>query len=165
MIEQYRKYRGIHPGLVIERELKKRAIRQRPFALSLDEHPQSFNAITKGRRGISTSLALKIERELGLDEGTLVLLQAYYDIEKAKEKEMLEEPNFSILNRALFWDTDLSQINWKRKYKAVIQRVFERGNESDQKEITRFYGAAKVNEVLKKLPVRSPYVLRAAAKK
>lgn len=46
MTEQYEKYKGIHPGIVLDRELKKRAIRQRPFALSLKEHPQSFNAIT-----------------------------------------------------------------------------------------------------------------------
>src|SRR5690606_41359530 len=82
MIKQYEKYKGIHPGVILDRELKKRSIKQRPFALSLDEHPQTFNAITKGKRGISTALALKIERELGLEEGTLVILQAYYDITK-----------------------------------------------------------------------------------
>ena len=86
MIKQYQKYKGIHPGIVLARELKKRSIKQRPFALALEEHPQTFNAITKGKRGISTSLALKIERELGLEEGTLVILQAYYDIQKIKEK-------------------------------------------------------------------------------
>ena len=53
MIKQYEKYKGIHPGIILDRELKKRSIKQRPFALSLDEHPQTFNAITKGKRGIS----------------------------------------------------------------------------------------------------------------
>lgn len=79
MNKQYEKYKGIHPGIVLDRELKKRSLRQGPFALSLEEHPQTFNAITKGKRGISTSLALKIERELGLEEGTLVILQAYQE--------------------------------------------------------------------------------------
>ena len=77
VIKRFEKYKGIHPGIVLDRELKKRSIRQRPFALSLNEHPQTFNAITKGKRGISTPLALKIEQELGLEEGTLVILQAY----------------------------------------------------------------------------------------
>jgi plasmid maintenance system antidote protein VapI len=44
MIKRFEKYKGIHPGIILERELKKRAIKQRPFALSLDEHPQTFNA-------------------------------------------------------------------------------------------------------------------------
>lgn len=159
MIKQYEKYRGIHPGIVLDRELKKRAIRQRPFALALNEHPQTFNAITKGKRGISTPLALKIERKLGLEEGTLVILQAYYEIQKVKEKEIQTTPDLSILSKSLFWDTDVNRIDWQRQYRAVIERVFERGNEDDKKEITHFYGPEKVKQALDASKARSPYTI------
>lgn len=159
MIKQFEKYKGIHPGIVLDRELKKRSIKQRPFALSLEEHPQTFNAITKGKRGISTALALKIERELGLEEGTLVILQAYYDIQKIKEKEIKSIPDLHILNKSLFWDTDFQHIDWKRQYRAVIQRVFERGNENDKNEIIRFYGDEKVKQALQDSKIRSPYTI------
>lgn len=159
MIKQFEKYKGIHPGIVLDRELKKRSIKQRPFALSLEEHPQTFNAITKGKRGISTALALKIERELGLEEGTLVILQAYYDIQKIKEKEIQNTPNLHTLSKALFWDTDIQHIDWKRQYRAVIQRVFERGNENDKNEIIRFYGTEKVEQALQDSDIRSPYTI------
>lgn len=102
MIQQYEKYKGIHPGIILDRELKKRSIKQRPFALSIEEHPQTFNAITKGKRRISTALALKIERELGLEEGTLVILQAFYEIQKIKEKESKSTPKLNVLSKALF---------------------------------------------------------------
>jgi len=69
------KYKGIHPGVVLARELKRRAIKQRPFALAIGEYPQTFNSIIKGKRSMNTGLALKIENELGLEEGTLPLLQ------------------------------------------------------------------------------------------
>ncbi|WP_299177841.1 plasmid maintenance system antidote protein [uncultured Chryseobacterium sp.] len=159
MIKQFEKYKGIHPGIVLDRELKKRSIKQRPFALSLEEHPQTFNAITKGKRGISTGLALKIEQQLGLEEGTLVILQAYYDIQKIKEKEIKSTPNLHILSKALFWDTDIQLIDWERQYRAVIQRVFERGNENDKNEIIRFYGTKKVNQALQDSNIRSPYTI------
>ncbi|SFB91749.1 addiction module antidote protein, HigA family [Parapedobacter composti] len=159
MIKQFEKYKGIHPGIVLERELKKRAIKQRPFALSLDEHPQTFNAITKGKRGLSTALALKIERELGLEEGTLVVLQAYYDIQKVKEKEIQSTPNLSVLRTSLFWDTDINKIDWQKQYRAVIQRVFERGNEDEKGEITRFYGIEKVKQALEASKARTPYTI------
>jgi len=159
MIKQFEKYKGIHPGIVLDRELKKRSIKQRPFALSLGEHPQTFNAITKGKRGISTALALKIERQLGLEEGTLVILQAYYDIQKIKEKEIKSTPDLNILSKALFWDTDIQQIDWERQYKAVIQRVLERGNENDKNEIIRFYGAEKISQALQESNVRKPYTI------
>lgn len=159
MIKQYEKYKGIHPGIVLDRELKKRSIKQRPFALSLEEHPQTFNAITRGKRGISTTLALKVERELGLEEGTLVILQAYYDIQKIKEKEIQNTPDLNILSKALFWDTDIQHIDWERQYRAVIQRVFERGNENDKNEIIRFYGTEKIKQALQKSNIRSLYTI------
>lgn len=159
MLTHYEKYKGIHPGKILERELKKRSIRQRPFALSLNEHPQTFNAITKGKRGISTLLALKIEKELKLEEGTFVLLQAYYDIKKIKEKENQITPNLKLLSKSLFWDTDIKSIDWQRQSNAVIQRVLERGNEDEKKEITRFYGNKKIKEALKESKIRGKYTI------
>jgi len=148
MEKQFEKYKGIHPGIVLDRELKKRSIKQRPFALSIAEHPQSFNAILKGKRNINTALALRIEKGLHLDEGTLVLLQAYYDIQKEKEKLGRQTPNLVVLRKSLFWDTDISKIDWEKQSKAVIKRVFERGDDDEKEELTRFYGQEKVQSVL-----------------
>lgn len=107
------------------RELNKHSLRQRPFALAI----ATFNAITKGKRNLTASLALKIESELGLEEGTLLILQAYYDIRKEKEKQKSHIPDLSILGKSLFWDTDINNIDWEEQYKAVIRRVFEREDE------------------------------------
>lgn len=141
-----RKYKGIHPGRIIGRELKKRSIKQGPFAISIGEYPQTLNAITKGRRRLNTSIAMKIEEKLGLEEGSLVLFQAYFDIEEEKRRRS-KHPDFSILRKALFWDTDVENIDWEKKYKAVIRRVIERGNEDERKEMIRFYGPTKFNSV------------------
>lgn len=142
------KYKGIHPGIVLDREFKKRALQQRPFALSVGEHPQTLNAITKGRRKLNTALALKIEEKLGFEEGTLALLQTYFDINEEKSKLKQISPKLSKLRKSLFWDTDIDKIDWSKQYRAVIQRVFERGNESERKEIIRFYGQEKITNAL-----------------
>lgn len=144
MEKQFERYKGIHPGIVLERELKRRSLKQRPFAFSIEEYPQSFNAILKGKRSVTTALALRIEKALELEEGTIVMLQAYYDIKKEKEKQSNNIPNLSILRKSLFWDTDISRINWQQQAKAVIMRVFERGDDYEKDEITRFYGKAKI---------------------
>jgi addiction module HigA family antidote len=86
MTAEFEKYKGIHPGSVLGHLLKKRNISQRPFALSLPEHPQTLNAILKEKRDLNTPLSLKIEKALDLEEGTLMTLQVYYDIKKEKEK-------------------------------------------------------------------------------
>lgn len=157
MLESFEKYKGIHPGLILERELKKRSIKQRPFAQALNEHPQTFNAITKGKRGLTTQLALKIEKELGLEEGSLSMLQVFYDIRRIKEKEDIGTPNLSLFHKALFWDTDISKINWNTHAMGVIERVFQRGNEEQKAEIIRFYGMDRVKNELEKASERLPY--------
>lgn len=148
VIWKYEKYKGIHPGAVLERELRRRGLSQRSFALSLSEYPQTINAITKGNRDLNIPLALKIEKMLGLEEGTMALLQTFYDIEKHKKKGSTSgHPDLSILRKILFWDTDINKIDWNKNSAYVINRVFERGNEQEKKEIFRFYGEDKIKEV------------------
>ena len=143
------KYKGIHPGLILERELKKKGLKKGPFALSLNEYPQLLNEITKGRRGLTPALSLKVDKALELEEGTMLILQAYYEIQKEKQKmEQQQSPNLAILRKALFWDTDIDKIDWQRQYKAVISRVFERGNQDEKAEVVKFYGAGKVKTIV-----------------
>jgi plasmid maintenance system antidote protein VapI len=141
----FEKYIGIHPGLILDRELKKRNVKKRPFAISIGEYPQLINEVTKGRRGVTPSLSLKIDDALGLQSGTLYLLQAHYDLEKARESS--SQNNTPSFRSALFWDTDMSKIDWKKQYKAVIKRVFERGNEEEKLQALRYYGQDKVREI------------------
>ena len=141
--------KGIHPGLILERELKQRHLSKGPFALSLQEYPQTLVSITKGKRRMNTNLALKIENALEIEEGYFMTLQLYYDIKEIKRRQYRLHPDFTKLRRVLFWDTKMENIDWEKQKKAVIKRVFERGDEIEKEEIVRFYGQEKVNNILK----------------
>lgn len=141
--------KGVHPGVILERELKLRKLAKSRFAISVNEYPQTMVSITKGKRSMNTPLALKIEHALGLEEGYFMILQIYYDIEQEKRKLHTKKPNFSKLRRVLFWDTDMDKIDWEKYKSAAINRVFERGNAEEKKEITRFYGEETVAALLK----------------
>ena len=140
--------KGIHPGFILAEELKRRHLKKGQFALSVSEFPQTLVAITKGKRRMNIHLALKIEKALGFEEGFLMILQTYHDIEVEKNKQVSEKPNLSILRSALFWDTKIERINWEKQKKAVINRVFERGNTEEKAEISRFYGEKTVKIIL-----------------
>lgn len=134
-------YRGIAPGKFIGRELKKRAIRQKTLAYNVGEHPQTINAIISGRRCLTVRQSMEIEKELDLPEGFLLILQAFFDINEEKKKH---QPRLAdkapAIRPILFWDMDFDTIDWLRYKKTVIQRVMERGNQEEKREILRFYG-------------------------
>jgi len=151
MKNELRVLKGIHPGYVLGKKLRERKIVKGRFAMSVNEYPQTITAITRGKRDMNTALALRMEKELGLEEGYFMILQVYHDIER--EKKMQEEkiiPDLAKLRPVLFWDTNIETINWIRQYKAIIRRVFERGNKKEKQEMLRFYGTELIEKVLKK---------------
>lgn len=139
---------GLYFIQLIEEDRVQRQLRKGRFALSIQEFPQTLGAITKGKRNMNTALALKIEKALGLDEGYFMVLQVYYDIEQEKQKQNAEHPDLAKLRPVLFWDTKMESVNWQKQKKAVVKRVFERGNDIEKEEITRFYGVETIDEML-----------------
>jgi addiction module HigA family antidote len=142
--------KGIHPGIVLERELRKRNLSKGHFAIALNEFPQTIGAITNGKRKMNTPLALKIEHALGIEEGFFMILQVYYDIKEEKHRQNKQQhPDLTILRPVLFWDTQIQKIDWIEQKKAIIKRVFERGNEEEKAEMRKFYGSDTVDQVIK----------------
>ena len=149
--------KGLHPGLFLQRELGNRKLKSGQFAESIGEHPQTLSAIIRGRRSMNTPLSLRIEQALGLEEGFLMTLQVYHDI--AKEKHKLSQnnhPNITKFRPTLFWDTTLERIDFTAHSRYVINRVFERGNEEEIKEIIRFYGREIILDNIN-LNAKSPF--------
>lgn len=84
MLDTINIIKGVHPGIILDRELKKRNLPSSRFAMSIDEYPQTISAIINQRRGMNPKLSLKIESVLGIEEGYFMVLQAFYDIKEAK---------------------------------------------------------------------------------
>lgn len=60
--------KGIHPGKLIERDLKKRDISQRLLAERIGEHYQTVNAVIKGRRNLTVEMSVKLDDFLGYED-------------------------------------------------------------------------------------------------
>lgn len=142
------KYKGIHPGLILEHELKKRKIAKNQFAVAVDQHRQTLNAITKGRRKLPVELSFKVDKELGYPAGTMLIMQTYFEIENYQRQQRMTNFELGKLRKGLFWDTDVSKLDYDKHAVAIIRRVFERGNSEEKKYITDYYGDKRVAEVL-----------------
>ncbi|WP_211166337.1 helix-turn-helix transcriptional regulator [Mucilaginibacter robiniae] len=146
MDKAVQKFQGIHPGAVLARELKKRHLRQLAFATGTGIPAQTLNAFIKGKRKLPIAQALKVDQALGMEAGTMAVLQVLYDTRQAVLQQSRHiHPDLSKYRKILFWDTDFNQIDWQGKASAVIRRVLERGNEEEYAETVRFYGEAQVN--------------------
>ncbi len=166
MLPEITKIKGVHPGAVLSRELKRRGLESKQFALSLGEYPQMINAISKGCRGINPALSIKLGHALGTNEEYFMLLQAYYEVEKERKEILLNQalPDLTKIRTILFWDTDITLIDWQKQKKAVIRRIFEHGNDTEIKEIISFYGKKTIAGELKEIPQFLPALSENAEK-
>lgn len=142
MLPEIEKIKGVHPGQVLERELARRNIKKAAFAKEIGEYPAIISDLTKMRRGLSAFIAIKIETALDAPEGYFMILQALFEMKQAKEKlsRNFPKPDIETFRKALFWDVNMHNIDFYKRKRFVIERVFERGNDQEIKAILNFYG-------------------------
>ena len=151
MLPEINNIKGVHPGIILEREFRKRGIGKSVFAREIGVYPGIITDITKQRRGMNAGLAIRIEKALDAEEGYFMILQAYFNIAREKRKNILEKPkpNLSLIRKALFWDVNFDNIDFDMRKRYVVERVFERGNSEEINEIIRFYGKKECVRIIK----------------
>jgi hypothetical protein len=53
-----------------------------------------------------------------------------------------------ILAKRIFWDTNFDNLDYDKSYRSIIERVFDRGDIEDIRQVRRYYGDEKVIEAL-----------------
>ena len=133
--------KGIHPGKIIGRDLKKRNLSQRSYAASIGEHSQNLNDYMTVLRNLTVTMAFNHEHAYDSDKRRLSMLHTALDNAEYKNgQKSLAISGTPAIRRSLFWDTDFDTLDWGRYRKSVIARVLERGNDAEKAEIARFYG-------------------------
>ena len=72
---------AVHPGMMIKPELEERGISQKQFASMLGVQASHLSEVLNNKRALSTELAVKIEKAIGIPAKTLLAAQAHYDLE------------------------------------------------------------------------------------
>lgn len=60
----------------------------------------------------------------------------------------MEQKEKPVFHKRIFWDVNFENLDYDKKYKFVIERVFERGDVPDIRNCRRYYGDELVAEVL-----------------
>lgn len=86
-IKQLTPAKAIHPGEILNDELKDRGISQQDFSLQTGIAKTILNEIIKGKRSINADLALLIGKALNMDAILWMNLQNNYDLDLANIKQ------------------------------------------------------------------------------
>lgn len=152
MLPAIERVKGIHPGAILKRELKKRGIKSIELAKAINEHAQTINAITKERRGMNAKLSLKLGNYFNISHEYFMFLQAAYEVNSIKLSEK-ESKNLLLgkFRKSVFWDTQIEFIDYKKHKRSVIQRVLERGNSKEIEHLIKIYSLEEIKRQLPKL--------------
>lgn len=83
----------------------------------------------------------------------MICIDATSILRHKKEKQKRSNTSYADLTklrRALCWDTDMDKIDWHEQKRSVTQSVFERENDAEKEEITRFYVDSEIRQFTKK---------------
>ena len=78
---------AVHPGMMIKPELEERGISQKQFATMLGVQASHLSEVLNNKRALTTELAVKIEKAIGIPAKTLLSAQAHYDLESTNASE------------------------------------------------------------------------------
>lgn len=76
----------VHPGeILLEDFMKPLGISQYRLAKAMHVYPRKINEIVQGKRAITADTALRLARVFGTSPDVWMNLQAYYELEVAKD--------------------------------------------------------------------------------
>ena len=147
MLPEINIVKGIHPGLVLERELVRQGIKKSQLAKKLGVSAGLITDIIKQRRGINAALSINLGKALETDGSYFSLLQTYYELKSVQLSTRTKPPGH--FRPALFWDINAGELDFELHKKFIIRRVFERGNEAEIEAVINYYGRDQISSVLK----------------
>lgn len=93
----------IHPGeVLLEEFLKPLKISQNALSRDLDVPLQRINQIVLGKRAITVDTALRLAKYFGTTPELWLNLQAHYDLERARDTNLVETIDRTVRMRIAF---------------------------------------------------------------
>jgi len=152
MLPELKRIKGIHPGAILKRELKKRGIRSIELAKVINEYPQTINAITQERRGINAKLSFKLGEYFNIPKDYFMILQATFEVNTYRKSEIRKiNPLKGKFRKSIFWDTKIELIDFEKNKRFIIQRILERGNRREIKSLIKIYTLTTIKKEIRNI--------------
>lgn len=148
---RFLQYPSLDVGSVIKYMMTQSHTTGRQLAQMSGLPAQRISDYVNNRRRITVEVSMAFENAFNVDKpGYFYMIQANHDVYCAL-RENRKTPDLSKISAHVFWDSDISKMNWQSSRKRIIQRVFEYGDDQTISEIVRFYGEPMIKQVLSEL--------------
>lgn len=77
-------FQAVHPGSILQEELKERGIKQKDFAKSIGMEAPHLSALIHGKRNVTAAIASRLETGLGISASIWMNIQARYNLSTRK---------------------------------------------------------------------------------
>lgn len=126
-------FKATHPGEILGEELKARGIKQKAFAEQIGMQPTHLSELIKGKRNITSDIAMRLENALGIPYKNWMNLQSGYDYDCKMIAKRNEEEAESMRTEAAF--REMVNLNYlyknysikfhtsKERIKALLERI------------------------------------------
>lgn len=147
MLPKFNRVKGLHPGAILKRAIRKEGLKSKALAQAIGEYPQTISAIINERRGMPAKLSIKLGNYFDTEHDYFMLLQAAYEVQQHLNKEK-RNPFKGNIRKVLFWDTDIDQLDLTSNRRFIIQRILERGNKEEITELIQLYTKKVIRDEL-----------------
>jgi HTH-type transcriptional regulator/antitoxin HigA len=127
------------PGWLIKSEIDFRdGLSQRELSRQMGVKPSFLNEVIKGKRSITTDIAILLEETLGIDSGLWMRMQARYDINNAR----LKDKNQMKINNIKVWQKIQQYISVKELKK---RGLYSDNLQNDIESVFKYYNVEDVD--------------------
>lgn len=139
MARKFSIYKGIPIGLIIKKDLSRKKVSQKVLADSIGMSYYCLNRSLNNKRLIKEDEARLIDEYFKYEDRFTLNMQSYlYNKNQSKEHGSLKNITPSVRS-CVFWDIDVSSLDWVKYRDFIINRVLEYGNSEEYRSVMEYY--------------------------
>ncbi|MDE5887882.1 MAG: hypothetical protein K2H46_09895 [Muribaculaceae bacterium] len=139
MARKFSIYKGIPIGLIIKKDLSRKKVSQKVLADSIGMSYYCLNRSLNNKRLIKEDEARLIDEYFKYEDRFTLNMQSYlYNKNQSKEHGSFKNITPSVRS-CVFWDIDVSSLDWVKYRDFIINRVLEYGNSEEYRSVMEYY--------------------------
>lgn len=141
MVRRFETYKNIPIGLIIKKDLRARRMSQKTLAQIVGMSYKSLNNAVNGHRDFTREEGERIDKFFDYERDFIINIQQFRKQNSVSAQISISPRSVTVpqIRSCVFWDIDISSIDWIRHHKFIKERVSVYGSPKEKQAVTDFY--------------------------